>query len=273
MIIYHRQDHMYLLCIICSCLMFLTSIVNIIYIVQRSLSNKTNQYTQTSISFIQQTNRTNNSEKIFRKKYDYFEETYKTFMHSSIHNYFSRVETRNLSLNYCPPVPPSLQGPLTIQEIPENFSITTNSSYHSDVQFGGYYQPKTCLARHKVAIIVPYRDRWDILNHFLFHTHKILQRQQLDYRIYVCEQAFNKTFNKGIVMNGCFKEILKLESNTPCFIMHDVDLLLIDDRNMYTCPRYPRHLSVAIDKFQFYLPYAQLVGGVLGKQSLSNLYF
>jgi hypothetical protein len=66
-------------------------------------------------------------------------------------------------------------------------------------------------------------------------------------------------------MNGCFKEILKLQPNTPCFIMHDVDLLLIDDRNMYTCPTYPRHLSVAIDKFHFYLPYNALVGGVLGE--------
>ncbi|CAF4514466.1 unnamed protein product, partial [Didymodactylos carnosus] len=93
--------------------------------------------------------------------------------------------------------------------------------------------------------------------------HTILQRQQIDYRIYVCEQAFNKTFNKGIVMNACFKEILLIEPKTQCFIFHDVDLLLIDDRNMYTCPRNPRHLSVAIDKFQFYLPYSSLVGGVL----------
>ncbi|CAF1396659.1 unnamed protein product [Rotaria sordida] len=263
MIIYHRQDYIYLLCIICSSLMLLTSIINIIYIVQRSILNKTNQYTQISMSNIYLNNRTNNSEEISQKQNDYFEETYKIFMKSSIHNYFSRIENRNLSLNYCPPIPPNLQGALRIHEVPKNFSITTNSSYHIDVQLGGFYQPINCLARHKVAIIVPYRDRWDILTHFLFHTHEILQRQQLDYRIYVCEQAFNKTFNKGIVMNGCFKEILKLEPNTHCFIMHDVDLLLTDDRNMYTCPRYPRHLSVAIDKFHFYLPYAQLVGGVL----------
>ncbi|CAF4104015.1 unnamed protein product [Rotaria sordida] len=274
MIIYHRQDYIYLLCIICSSLMLLTSIINIIYIVQRSILNKTNQYTQISMSNIYLNNRTNNSEEISQKQNDYFEETYKIFMKSSIHNYFSRIENRNLSLNYCPPIPPNLQGALRIHEVPKNFSITTNSSYHIDVQLGGFYQPINCLARHKVAIIVPYRDRWDILTHFLFHTHEILQRQQLDYRIYVCEQAFNKTFNKGIVMNGCFKEILKLEPNTHCFIMHDVDLLLTDDRNMYTCPRYPRHLSVAIDKFHFYLPYAQLVGGVLGKRkNLTDLVF
>ncbi len=74
-------------------------------------------------------------------------------------------------------------------------------------------------------------------------------------------------------MNGCFKEISKLQPDTPCFIMHDVDLLLIDDRNMYTCPTFPRHLSVAVDKFHFYLPYTQLVGGVLGKKNLCDSFF
>jgi hypothetical protein len=193
---------------------------------------------------------------------DTFEETYQTLIQSIM-----SVLPLNLSqtLNYCPAIPPNLLGPMPIEIPPENFTLASNSLYNLDVQLGGRSMPSTCLARHKVAIIVPYRDRLTILEHFLFHTHKILQRQQLDYRIFVCEQAYNNTFNKGIVMNGCFKEILKLEPNTPCFIMHDVDLLLIDDRNMYSCPMHPRHLSVAIDKFNFYLPYKALVGGVLGR--------
>ncbi len=253
--------------------MFITSIFNIIYIVRRSLTNNINTHTQTSTPLMKQNLISKNSERISQKNDDRFEKIYQTFLHSFIQNYLSISENRSISLNYCPPVPPDLQGPLLIGVVPENFSITTNSSYHSDIEIGGSYHPKTCLARHKVAIIVPYRDRWDILKHFLFHTHQILQRQQLDYRIYVCEQAFDKTFNKGIVMNGCFKEISKLQPDTPCFIMHDVDLLLIDDRNMYTCPTFPRHLSVAVDKFHFYLPYTQLVGGVLGKKNLCDSFF
>ena len=45
-------------------------------------------------------------------------------------------------------------------------------------------------------------------------------------------------------------------------MFHDVDLLPEDDRNLYTCPEQPRHMSVAVDKFQYELPYEGLFGGV-----------
>ncbi|CAF3572500.1 unnamed protein product [Adineta steineri] len=246
--------------------MLITSILNITYIVRRSVSHNNHELIQTSPTTITsntQITNSSNQTKSSNKNDDVFQETYKNILNSFTDNYMEISDKKNKSSNYCPAVPPDLQGPLNIKGLPENFSLLDKSSYHPKVKFGGRYQPKTCLARHKVALIVPYRERWEILGHFLFHTHTFLQRQQLDYRIFVCEQAYNNTFNKGIVMNGCFKEILKLEPNTSCFIMHDVDLLSIDDRNMYTCPKYPRHLSVAVDKFHFYLPYVELVGGVL----------
>ena len=40
-----------------------------------------------------------------------------------------------------------------------------------------------------------------------------------------------------------------------CLVFHDVDLLPEDDRILYTCSDQPRHLSVAIDKFKYALPY------------------
>jgi len=244
--------------------MFITSIVNVIYLFGHTASSSNHEYVKTSSNSIKQEILSNNQTGISDNTYDIFHEMYQKFSNSFVNNYISMLNKTNQSSMYCPPVPPDLQGPIIIKELPQNFSLLNYSLDHSEVLLGGRYHPKTCVARHKVAIIVPYRDRWEILEKFLYHTHTFLQRQQLDYRIYVCEQAFTKTFNKGIVMNGCFKEILKLEPNTSCFIMHDVDLLLIDDRNMYTCPIVPRHLSVAVDKFQFYLPYTQLVGGVLG---------
>lgn len=51
-------------------------------------------------------------------------------------------------------------------------------------------------------------------------------------------------------MNVGFVEALKMKP-FDCFIFHDVDLLPEDDRNLYTCPEQPRHMSVAIDKFKY----------------------
>ena len=249
--------------------MAVTSIVNIFYIVRLVLFYTTRaQLTSAIPANREYAIAKPTSEPLvepLQNRSEPFEETYRTLLES-----MQSIASNHAShwFNYCPAVPPNLRGPIPIQTPPANFSLFVNSTFHSNVQLGGYYYPNKCVARHKVAIIVPYRDRWGILEHFLFHTHRVLQRQQLEYRVYVCEQAYDKIFNKGIVMNGCFKEILSLEPDTPCFIMHDVDLLSIDDRNMYSCPTNPRHLSVSIDKFHFYLPYKELVGGVLGKKSL-----
>lgn len=51
-------------------------------------------------------------------------------------------------------------------------------------------------------------------------------------------------------MNVGFVEATR-QHGWDCFIFHDVDLLPLDDRNLYTCPSQPRHLSAAIDKFHF----------------------
>jgi hypothetical protein len=41
------------------------------------------------------------------------------------------------------------------------------------------------------------------------------------------------------------------EDDYQCFVFHDVDLIPADDRNMYSCPIYPRHMSVAIDEMNY----------------------
>jgi hypothetical protein len=57
------------------------------------------------------------------------------------------------------------------------------------IQAGGRWKPSWCQARIRVLIVVPYRDRAAHLKAFLIHTHPILQRQLLDYRILVVEQV------------------------------------------------------------------------------------
>ena len=51
-------------------------------------------------------------------------------------------------------------------------------------------------------------------------------------------------------MNIAFVEALK-QYHFQCFVFHDVDLVPEDDRNMYSCPQQPRHMSVAIDEMGY----------------------
>ena len=41
-----------------------------------------------------------------------------------------------------------------------------------------------------------------------------------------------------------------------------MDLIPEDDRNLYTCPEQPLHMSVAMDKFNYRMPYPTFFGGV-----------
>ena len=51
-------------------------------------------------------------------------------------------------------------------------------------------------------------------------------------------------------MNIGYAEALK-QYDYDCFVFHDVDLIPEDDRNLYTCPRQPRHMSVAINTMNY----------------------
>ncbi|KFQ92492.1 Beta-1,4-galactosyltransferase 1, partial [Nipponia nippon] len=130
-----------------------------------------------------------------------------------------------------------------------------------EVKAGGRFAPKDCIALQKVAIIIPFRNREEHLKYWLYYLHPILQRQQLDYGVYVINQDGEEEFNRAKLLNIGFAEALK-EYDYDCFVFSDVDLIPMDDRNTYKCYSQPRHLSVSMDKFGFRLPYNQYFGGV-----------
>ncbi|XP_068229187.1 beta-1,4-N-acetylgalactosaminyltransferase bre-4-like [Palaemon carinicauda] len=159
----------------------------------------------------------------------------------------------------CPPVPPNLVGTVKVNlTVPP---LAEQEKNHPELEPGGRYRPPSCLARHRVAIIIPYRNRSEHLPVFFNHIHQILQKQQLDYSIYIVEQSANGKFNRAMLMNVGALEALKLYEY-DCFIFHDLDLLPEDDRNLYTCPEQPRHMSVAVDTLNYRLPYQNIFGGV-----------
>ncbi|OCU00347.1 hypothetical protein XELAEV_18006120mg [Xenopus laevis] len=171
------------------------------------------------------------------------------------------ISTKGIEeLNDCPTTSPLLVGPLNIVfSMPLDLEDIRKTN--PDVTDGGHYIPKNCKALQKVAIIIPFRNRDDHLKYWLHYMHPILQRQQLDYGVYVINQDGDKTFNRAKLLNIGYVESLK-EYAYDCFVFSDVDLIPMDDRNIYKCFKQPRHLSAAMDKFGFGLPYNQYFGGV-----------
>ncbi|KAM9357203.1 beta-1,4-galactosyltransferase 1 [Symphorus nematophorus] len=163
-------------------------------------------------------------------------------------------------LEKCPETSPLLVGPLRVEfNTPVNLEQVKRDN--PNVQPGGRFRPKDCVAQQKVAIIIPFRKRDEHLKYWLYYLHPILQRQQLDYGIYVINQDGDEIFNRAKLLNVGYVEALK-EYDYECFVFSDVDLIPMDDRNTYKCFSQPRHLSVSMDKFGFRLPYNQYFGGV-----------
>ncbi|XP_061553265.1 beta-1,4-galactosyltransferase 3 isoform X2 [Phycodurus eques] len=151
------------------------------------------------------------------------------------------------------PVSVHLSSPLTLEEIRTRNPL---------VLPGGLYRPPDCEPRHRTAIVVPYRNRQTHLRALLYHLHPFLQRQQIHYSIYIVQQWGNGTFNRAKLLNVGVREALR-DEDWSCIFLHDVDLLPENDHNTYTCHKqFPTHLSVAMDKFRYRLPYPQYFGGV-----------
>ncbi|CAF0931090.1 unnamed protein product [Rotaria sordida] len=218
------------------------------------------------------------------------DDEYYQWKNREIKNNYTNNNYNKRKRNYCQEEPRYLRG----RYLDENSTFPNVSLYeietnYTNVRSGGQWSPSHCIARHRdifdrkknsVAIIIPYRDRFEHLVTLLYYLHPILQRQELDYKIYVSEQTGNGTYNKAVLMNAAFIYGLS-EYDFQCFVFHDVDLIPEDDRNMYSCPIFPRHMSVAVDEMNYKLTYEELIGGVfnirpdhfLTVNGYSNLYW
>ncbi|KAM4546377.1 beta-1,4-galactosyltransferase 4 [Fundulus diaphanus] len=125
----------------------------------------------------------------------------------------------------------------------------------------GVYEPSDCKARQSVAILIPHRNREKHLLYLLHHLHPFLQRQQLHYAIYVIHQAGDAIFNRAKLLNVGYLEAIK-DFSWECFILHDVDLVPENDRNLYICDQQPKHLVVGRNVTGYKLRYKGYFGGV-----------
>lgn len=111
----------------------------------------------------------------------------------------------------------------------------------------------------KLAILVPFRDRFDELLQFAPHMTKFLAHQNVPHHIFVLNQVDRYRFNRASLINVGF---LYTKNDYDYIAMHDVDLLPLNDRLHYEYPNDgPFHVA-APDLHPKY-HYKTFVGGIL----------
>ncbi|XP_043476521.1 beta-1,4-galactosyltransferase 7 [Leptopilina heterotoma] len=114
-------------------------------------------------------------------------------------------------------------------------------------------------SKHQLAILVPFRDRFDELLKFAPHMKKFLDKQNLDYHIFILNQVDKYRFNRASLINVGFLEV---KNNYDYIAMHDVDLLPMNDELLYSFPETgPFHVSSP--KLHPRYHYDTFVGGIL----------
>lgn len=86
-------------------------------------------------------------------------------------------------------------GPIHVS-FPSGLTLAEVQRKNPLVVRGGRYRPPDCEARHRTAIIIPHRHREHHLKFLLYYLHPFLQRQQLNYGIYVIHQVKTMSFTK-----------------------------------------------------------------------------
>ncbi|KAF7635639.1 hypothetical protein Mgra_00004882 [Meloidogyne graminicola] len=234
------------------------SSVNVIEEISTQKPKKSEERLQTERLSLEEDDRASNSSEILVNSSDAAAVVLRNTSNISNNSSLPFLNSSNSDLPLCPSPPPNLVGPIPVWMDGPTFDKL--EELYSNIGIGGHGKPNECLSRHKVAIIVPYRDREHHLRIFLHNIHSFLRKQQIDYGIFVIEQIMGQTFNRGKLINVGFVEANRYY-DWNCIIFHDVDLLPEDDRNLYTCPQQPRHMSVAVDKFSYRLPYYTIFGG------------
>ncbi|XP_022088238.1 beta-1,4-galactosyltransferase 5-like [Acanthaster planci] len=128
---------------------------------------------------------------------------------------------------------------------------------------GGHWRPNHCIPKGKVAIIIPFRNRFHHLSILLRYLVPMLQRQLLEFGIFTVNQENELSFNRATLMNVGFMESLNM-SHWDCFVFHDVDHVPLSDLNYYGCSNMPRHFITGDNVWNYTLLYENLFGGVTG---------
>ena len=112
--------------------------------------------------------------------------------------------------------------------------------------------------KHKLGVIIPYREREEHLERFIEHFIEFMSDKKINYQIFVIEQYDLKPFNRGRLLNIGYKIAIQHGCDYVCF--HDVDML--PENADYSYPTKPTHLASNLSSYNYSVPYDEYFGGV-----------
>ncbi|XP_035706544.1 xylosylprotein 4-beta-galactosyltransferase [Folsomia candida] len=112
-----------------------------------------------------------------------------------------------------------------------------------------------------LAVIVPFRDRFEELLSFAPHIHRFLSAQRVAHTIWLVNQVDEFRFNRASLINIGFIEATKNNPTVNYMAMHDVDLLPLNDKLPYGHPGVGNAVHVASLHPKY--NYASFIGGIL----------
>ncbi|XP_017142607.1 beta-1,4-galactosyltransferase 7 [Drosophila miranda] len=115
-------------------------------------------------------------------------------------------------------------------------------------------------AAHKMAVLVPFRDRFEELLQFVPHITDFLRRQGVAHHIFLLNQVDRFRFNRASLINVGFQFCHEVYDYIA---MHDVDLLPRNDDLLYEYPSNMGPLHIAGPKLHPKYHYDNFVGGIL----------
>lgn len=112
---------------------------------------------------------------------------------------------------------------------------------------------------HNLAILVPFRERFEELLNFAPYISNFLKKQSVRHHIFILNQIDRLRFNRASLINVGF---LHTKNNYDYIAMHDVDLIPLNDNLKYSYPK-DGPLHIASPEFHPKYHYATFVGGIL----------
>jgi hypothetical protein len=95
------------------------------------------------------------------------------------------------------------------------------------------------MDKHKLGVIVPFRNRYEHLDIFIKRIKEYLNKNNIPHEIIIVEQDNAKQFNRGMLLNIGFKYAKK--NGCKYVVFHDVDMIPLNVD--YNFSDYPLHLA------------------------------